>query len=286
MAVYGLEPFGNDRCPTLLTTIPEMAAYYVDRIREACPSGPYLLGGMCAGGTIAFEMAMQLRAAGKPVGLVALLDASDANAETRSGILSGNRWESFVRIVRGGRSSDVPASAVDGPVGEGPAPGQGSQLGRLAKKLAKVASKVRNVAAYEVGSLLKRRADASRIKGLRAAAPTRGGEPAGDLVGPSFRTVYKHAEREFRPLGQLDAPVLLIRAGGDGLEHAGDEPLTRIYREPLLGWADRVAEGPESIEVVDVPGGHGGMLQEPHVASIAGPLRQAIDRATLAEVAR
>jgi hypothetical protein len=139
------------------------------------------------------------------------------------------------------------------------------------------------LAAYEVGSRLKKRADAAKVRTLREAV-RRGNVPPDGLVGPSFRTVYKFAEREFHPNGRLNAPVLLIRAGGDGLEHPGDEPLARIFNEPLLGWAVRVAEGPDSMEVVDVPGGHGGMLQEPHVASIAGPLRLAIDRASLAEV--
>ena len=285
VAVYGLEPHGNDRCPTLLTTIPEMATYYVERVLEACPSGPYLLGGMCAGGTIAFEMARQLRANGHPVGLVALLDASEANAEFRPNRLAGQRWASFVRSLRGeenpGTSEGEPGEAN----GNGPAPRPGSRLGRLAGKASRVAGKVRNLAAYEIESRLKRRADASRIRSLRAAV-AQGSSPPRDLVGPSFRTVYKIAESEFQPVGRLDAPVLLIRAGGDGLEHPGDEPLTRIYREPLLGWADQVADGPESIEVVDVPGGHGGMLQEPHVAAIAGPLRVAIDRAFVAEVGR
>ena len=287
VAVYGLEPLGTDRCPTYLTTIPEMASYYVDRVIEASPSGPYLIGGMCAGGTIAFEMAMQLQASGRPVGLVALLDASDANAEFHPNLLAGRRWESFLRTIKGGGggSSEASETPIETVVGGSPAPRQASKLRRLARKAAKVAAKVRNVAAYEIGTRLKKRADAARVRSLREAVAG-GGEPPRDLVGPSFRAVYKHAEREFEPSGRLDAPVLLIRAGGDGLEYPNDEPLRRIYKEPLLGWADRVAGGPGSIEVVDVPGGHGGMLQEPHVASIAGPLREAIDRSTLAEVRR
>jgi FkbH-like protein len=283
VAVYGLEPHGNDRCPTILTSIPDMAAWYVNRVREACPSGPYLLGGMCAGGTIAFEMAMQLQASGQTVGLVALLDAADANAELRPNLLAGRRWESFVKSLRGGGSSEVSSAPTGEAASRGPAPQQNSKLGRLAKKAVRVGAKVRNVAAYEVGSRLKKRADAAMVRSLRDAVE-RGVEPPNGFVGPKFRTVYNFAEREFHPSGQLNAPVLLFRAGGDGLEHPGDEPLARIYNEPLLGWAVRVAEGPDSIEVVDVPGGHGGMLQEPHVATIAGPLRIAIDRASVAEV--
>ena len=39
------------------------------------PYGPYLLGGMCAGGVIAYEMASQLVRSGESVELVAMLDA-------------------------------------------------------------------------------------------------------------------------------------------------------------------------------------------------------------------
>ncbi len=53
---------------------PELAARYVDRIRAVQPDGPYHLLGWSAGGTIAHEMAVQLREAGQRVALLALLD--------------------------------------------------------------------------------------------------------------------------------------------------------------------------------------------------------------------
>jgi len=42
------------------------------------PEGPYLIGGRSSGGTIAFEMACQLEAAGEQVALLALLDVYPA----------------------------------------------------------------------------------------------------------------------------------------------------------------------------------------------------------------
>jgi thioesterase domain-containing protein len=153
-------------------------------------------------------------------------------------------------------------------------------------KVRTVASKLRNVVRYEVESRLKRRAEFARILALRAAVA--GGEKdLANLEGPSFRAVYKQAEREFEAKGRLlDAPVLLVRAGGDGLVYADDVPLKGIYRDPLFGWSARVSGGAGAIEVVDAPGGHGGILREPHVATIVPPLRAAIKRATVAEVVR
>jgi phthiocerol/phenolphthiocerol synthesis type-I polyketide synthase E len=44
-------------------------------MRKLQPEGPYLLAGYCLGGTVAFEMAQQLRKQDQEVGLLALLDA-------------------------------------------------------------------------------------------------------------------------------------------------------------------------------------------------------------------
>ena len=54
--------------------VEELAARYVGEILEAQPEGPYHLAGVCTGGFVAYEMAQQIAARGKPVGLVALLD--------------------------------------------------------------------------------------------------------------------------------------------------------------------------------------------------------------------
>jgi phthiocerol/phenolphthiocerol synthesis type-I polyketide synthase E len=71
---YGLQCPGLDGSRTPLTRIEEMAQLYVKEIRTVQPYGPYLLGGYCMGGTIAYEMAQQLRAQGEQVALLALFD--------------------------------------------------------------------------------------------------------------------------------------------------------------------------------------------------------------------
>ncbi|MGD0544253.1 MAG: alpha/beta fold hydrolase [Candidatus Acidiferrales bacterium] len=71
---YGLQSQGLDgSCPPL-TRIEDMAALYVKAIRRQQPHGPYLLGGYCGGGLIAFEIAQQLGSDGEEVALLALLD--------------------------------------------------------------------------------------------------------------------------------------------------------------------------------------------------------------------
>ena len=53
-------------------TVEEIAAYEVAQIRELQPQGPYYIAGYCAGGSIAFESARQLAAAGEEVARVLL----------------------------------------------------------------------------------------------------------------------------------------------------------------------------------------------------------------------
>lgn len=59
-----------------LRTIPQIAAAYVDQISRDWPEGPIRLAAFCAGGMIALEMAAQLKARGRPVAGLVLLDPS------------------------------------------------------------------------------------------------------------------------------------------------------------------------------------------------------------------
>ena len=74
-SVYGLQALGLDGRTRPHTTVEQMATHYIREIREIRPTGPYHLGGASLGGSIAFEMARQLRSQGEEVGLVALFDA-------------------------------------------------------------------------------------------------------------------------------------------------------------------------------------------------------------------
>ena len=71
---YGLQSKGLDGSCSPLTHVEEMSALYVEEIRRVQPHGPYFLGGYCMGGTVAFEVAQQLRAQGDSVALLALFD--------------------------------------------------------------------------------------------------------------------------------------------------------------------------------------------------------------------
>ena len=67
-----LQPPGLDGA-TPLKTVDELARYEVEQIRRYRPTGPYLIAGHCSGGTLAYEVAQQLVAAGESVPLLAMI---------------------------------------------------------------------------------------------------------------------------------------------------------------------------------------------------------------------
>jgi amino acid adenylation domain-containing protein len=89
--VYALRAQGlTDSLPPH-ETVEEMAAAYVKEVLAVRPRGPYFLGGYSSGGTIAYEMAGQLWAAGHEVAYLAVLDEAappgggqDATALTKA----------------------------------------------------------------------------------------------------------------------------------------------------------------------------------------------------------
>jgi aspartate racemase len=112
---YGLQAKGLDGKSEPHTTIKEMAAHYLNELREVQPQGPYLLGGRSSGGTIAFEMACHLEAEGEKVALLALLDTFPAGyfkllpGNSSLGQRLGRRakkWQSHLTNLRGLSAAD------------------------------------------------------------------------------------------------------------------------------------------------------------------------------------
>ncbi len=71
--------------------VEAMAAAYLAELRAHQPDGPYLLGGTCVGGVVAFEMAQQLRAEGEQVAGLFLLDTRRPGGADVDAILAERR---------------------------------------------------------------------------------------------------------------------------------------------------------------------------------------------------
>lgn len=59
--LYGLQPPGLDGKTKPFAKIEEIAEWYVQEIQKVQSAGPYIIGGTCTGGVVAFEMAQQLK---------------------------------------------------------------------------------------------------------------------------------------------------------------------------------------------------------------------------------
>ena len=70
---YLLEPYKFDGL-AVPPPLEAIAAAHLKSLRAVQPEGPYLLGGYCNGGLVAYEMARQLHAQGQAVDLLVLMD--------------------------------------------------------------------------------------------------------------------------------------------------------------------------------------------------------------------
>ncbi len=251
--VYGLQPYADANFPMLHTRIPDMAAHYVEKIRSVQPHGPYLLGGMCAGGVIAFEMAQQLQNQGELVAMVALIDAADVAAPKRIGRITEQRLQRFSSAL----STDEQLSLSQ-------------KIGAIT---AKVGRKLGNLIVYETQSRFLKFQNQLQLNLLRYYLDKNLSMPK-CLKSLSVRRIYEFAEQDYNPQKRFQGEVLLVRATeGTG----NDAPWIEVYSDPLFGWEQRVTKG---VVVQDVPGGHSSMLQEPNVAVMAEKVQHYIDAVT------
>jgi thioesterase domain-containing protein/acyl carrier protein len=72
--VYGFQPRWLDGRSPRYSNAEEAAAEFLTDLRTVQPKGPYLLGGDCAGGIVAFAMAQELLRLGEEVRLLVMFD--------------------------------------------------------------------------------------------------------------------------------------------------------------------------------------------------------------------
>jgi thioesterase domain-containing protein len=242
--VFGIEPLSVGRIAMAHTTIEEMAKHYLGEIRKRQPKGPYYLGGLCAGGLIAFEVARQLEECAEEVRHLALIEASPPRAQKRVST-TARRWQRFSGLFHGAS----PASA-----------------GEIARK---GIQKLTSYVSYEA----RERYQVARARVLclllRHTFPL-GKDWPQVLPPPTVRELYALAVREYTPSKLHRTQAVLYRATTG---QADDLPLAQILVDPLFGWQELFSR---KAEVVDVPGGHGTLLREPFVLAIASDLHASL----------
>ena len=245
LGVYAIAPRRKGRVPMVHATFEAAASHYIEELRRVQPQGPYRLGGLCAGGVLAYEMARQLVAQGEVVALLAIIDSAPPTARRRVSIAAG-RAGRLTDLLRTSQLRDAPAVAR-------------AAAGKISRTVSwELARNGRNASARVRRELLQRLfRDGERW-------PAR-------LEPPSPRMILGLAEREMdqTPLRDV-SPVLFRASSGQG----ADQPFVELLEDPVFGWQQWFTR---PVRIVDVPGGHSSMLQEPYVAELANRIVELLE---------
>ncbi len=249
VAVFGIVPGSTPEIKLAHTRIEDMAHSYLEKLRQRQRRGPYFLGGLCAGGVIAHEMASQLLRAGEMVELVVLLDAATPQAFKRRGYITEQR---FARLKQ---------EVVD-------ACNKRDFTSVVAVSLRKFV----NALSWEIMRFIERLGVQARFLLLRQLLARQLPWPA-FIPKLSWRQIYESAVALYVPKPLLDGSAVLVRAR-NRTPVLSDTPYRAIYADEALGWGTII----QRLDFIDVNGGHSTMLEEPFVGSLAAALLVHISR--------
>jgi len=212
--------------------LEDMAAVLKRKMREIQPAGPYVLGGWCMDGVLAYETARQLLAQDETVALLVLFDAQNPNptASPSTPNSTNSRWRRLLRRIRRHNFKNLRRMTLPG------------RLHYLRERL-RTRAVVLKHASWEISYKLRLHA----TKKFKWRPGT-------------FDSVEYFAVRHYRPQ-MYPGPLLLIQP---------NPPLEALSMDPEMGWGDVVVSG--GLDIYLAAGGHRGMFEEPHVGALADKL--------------
>jgi thioesterase domain-containing protein len=239
---YGLQAVGlyGEREP--YKTIEEMAARFVDEIRSIQPEGPYVIGGLSYGGTVAFEMAQQLYDKNQTVSLLAILDTLAPCLDSEAFDHGTDRF-----LLAAARST---------------AESNGQTLSLALEEFKQLDLEARLEFVLDQ---------------LRVAQP-----PGGNTKLEQSRRALKLYQYHGRAIQNYQPRVYpgritLFRSSevdtnSVAYQYEKNHP---SFNDPVLGWSSL---SQEPIDVYHVPGSHTKIVVEPHVRVLAQHLRACIEK--------
>jgi len=262
LAVFGIEPRSTAGVPLAHTRIEDMARFYINEVRKKQPHGPYLLGGLCAGGVIAYEMASQLILAGESIELVAVFEAATPQAPKQPWRITNQRIGRLTKAIanarNGGRATIAKAFSV----------------------VIATSRKLVYTLAWEIMDSVKRWWVSARFRLLHQLLARQ--LPWPGYVQPlNVFEIYECAHARYVPKPLTVAPVVLVRALRRSFI-VSDTPYRDIYADETLGWGALAVH----LAVIDVDGGHSTMLEDPFVGPLAAALMPYIDHHSEAVLSR
>ncbi|MBC1213136.1 amino acid adenylation domain-containing protein [Trichormus variabilis ARAD] len=238
---YGLQAPGLNGESDPLTSVEEMAAYYIQAIQSVQPEGPYFLGGHSFGGIVAYEIAQQLVKSGHEVALVAILDAPAPVASDKPiyiDVDDATRLTETARLIErwAGKSLNISYEILQ-PLE------LDAQLEYLKEQLIAV-------------GLLPTGTETKQVRGLVQVFET------------NLQASIKYSPQEVYP-----HRLTLLRAREVNAEDAA--LLTELRQDPAWGWGQFSTE---KVDIHIVPGDHMTMMTQPHISSVAKQLRICIEQ--------
>lgn len=242
LPVYGLQAAGTDPGSEPIDSVERIAAAYVTAIRRVQPNGPYSIGGWSFGGFVSFEVARQLREAGEEIADLLLIDSIAPSDDGRSEADPDAliRWF-FWELLWLEHGGAAPVTTI-------PEDLTGDE------KFAFIADLAVDAGVLPPGS-------------------------TGALVRRLFTMFAAHWEalRNYRP-PVVDQDMTLLHATGPlpPVLAPMHDTLGTQHRDPGNGWT-RWTGG--HLDIVDVPGDHLDLMEEPNVRYVAKVIARALDHA-------
>jgi thioesterase domain-containing protein/acyl carrier protein len=245
--IFAFKSRGLEGLPEWMT-IEEMASNYVADLRAHQPEGPYWLGGYCFGGVVAYEMARQLEAQGEKVAFLALINCAPPNSNYETPRERHTlRWRlKFLRNVFYWLGCFVFRWTM-----------------RERREFVRWKLRVfRKSATSTMAQDATERAVADLNELLTMADYT---AQQRDLWQTHVRSLRAYQPQPY------NGHITLFRTHGHGLFTSFDD---------YYGWGDLVRGG---LTVRVLPGGHGNILDEPHVRAVAKAFEECVSRSMAAK---
>jgi thioesterase domain-containing protein/acyl carrier protein len=244
--LYTLQARGLKRGEKPLESVEEMAEHYVASVKQLRPEGPYRLAGHSLGAAVAYEMAQRFTAAGDRVDFLGLFDHPGPRIK--------HGWRDWLAYQMSYISS-LPPTDRAGFVWRGI-----SEKSHLPEISRRVSSSFKRLSHKKVKANGPKQDKAAASNPHPAAnEPKRAKNmPAPDLFDSSLTAMLAYQVKPYA------GGVTLFRA------HRGSP---RIHSDPLGGWSGVVAGG---VHVVEVPGTHNSMLEQPNVRVLGEAISRCI----------
>ncbi|WNZ58795.1 amino acid adenylation domain-containing protein [Myxococcus sp. MxC21-1] len=242
VAVFGLQPQGLDGDVPPHETVEAIATWYADAILALQPEGPYSVGGHSMGGHIAYELAQELKARGREVGVVAMLDTLAPFPDvTRP---QGEGWDTAQWMLHlAGIMEAFFNVKIDLALPEVRAMGEAERLQFF-------------VARLQAAAVLPEGAQPVHVQGI-------------------LNVARAHDALNYRPRRGQPVPLAVFRA--EDRSGPSTAALDALVQDGTLGWRQLTQQ---ACSAYPVPGTHLSLLRDPHAAVLAQHLLALIPRPT------